>query len=163
VSFKPTAVGRRRLNAALGGIGAARIRTMGVRTQKPQRVSLPFSSRCCEQSEQLHVGGVRLLALSNCNPSACCSSSSLGCSCSGFSCWQASLRQWQRFSRCLRIHSVQPCGAATRSSRVSGTLRTTFLLTVGFAVPPNYAFKPTAGELVRTNQPLRAGGGLTRR
>jgi hypothetical protein len=28
---------------------------------------------------------------------------------------------------------------------------------------PNYAFKPTAGEVIRTNQPLRAGGGLTRR
>jgi hypothetical protein len=27
----------------------------------------------------------------------------------------------------------------------------------------NYAFKPTAGEVFRTNQPLRAGGGLTRR
>jgi hypothetical protein len=29
--------------------------------------------------------------------------------------------------------------------------------------PSNYAFKPTAGEVVRINQPLRAGGGLTRR
>jgi hypothetical protein len=28
---------------------------------------------------------------------------------------------------------------------------------------PNYAFKPTAGEVFRTNQPLLAGGGLTRR
>jgi hypothetical protein len=28
---------------------------------------------------------------------------------------------------------------------------------------PNYAFKPTAGEVFRSNQPLRAGGGLTRR
>jgi hypothetical protein len=28
---------------------------------------------------------------------------------------------------------------------------------------PNYAFKPTAGEVFRFNQPLRAGGGLTRR
>jgi hypothetical protein len=27
----------------------------------------------------------------------------------------------------------------------------------------NYAFKPTAGEVFRTNQPLSAGGGLTRR
>ncbi len=27
----------------------------------------------------------------------------------------------------------------------------------------NYAFKPTAGEVIRTNQPLLAGGGLTRR
>jgi hypothetical protein len=27
----------------------------------------------------------------------------------------------------------------------------------------NYAFKPTAGEVVRTNQPPRAGDGLTRR
>ena len=27
----------------------------------------------------------------------------------------------------------------------------------------NYAFKPTAGEVVRTNPPLLAGGGLTRR
>jgi hypothetical protein len=31
------------------------------------------------------------------------------------------------------------------------------------AVPPNYAFKPTAGEVFRINLPLRAGGGLTRR
>jgi hypothetical protein len=46
---------------------------------------------------------------------------------------------------------------------VSGTLRTTFLPKVGFAMPPNYAFKPTAGEVIRTNQPLLAGGGLTRR
>jgi hypothetical protein len=30
-------------------------------------------------------------------------------------------------------------------------------------MPPNYAFKPTAGEVVRTNQLLLAGGGLTRR
>jgi hypothetical protein len=28
---------------------------------------------------------------------------------------------------------------------------------------PNYAFKPTAGEVGRSNQPLPAGGGLTRR
>jgi hypothetical protein len=28
---------------------------------------------------------------------------------------------------------------------------------------PNYAFKPTAGEVCRSNQPLLAGGGLTRR
>jgi hypothetical protein len=27
----------------------------------------------------------------------------------------------------------------------------------------NYAFKPTAGEVCRSNHPLRAGGGLTRR
>jgi hypothetical protein len=27
----------------------------------------------------------------------------------------------------------------------------------------NYAFKPTAGEVCRSNQSLRAGGGLTRR
>jgi hypothetical protein len=27
----------------------------------------------------------------------------------------------------------------------------------------NYAFKPTAGEVIRTSQPLLAGGGLTRR
>jgi hypothetical protein len=27
----------------------------------------------------------------------------------------------------------------------------------------NYAFKPTAGEVCRTNQPLLAGGGSTRR
>jgi hypothetical protein len=27
----------------------------------------------------------------------------------------------------------------------------------------NYAFKPTAGEVCRSNQPLLAGGGLTRR
>jgi hypothetical protein len=27
----------------------------------------------------------------------------------------------------------------------------------------NYAFKPTAGEVCRSNQPLSAGGGLTRR
>jgi hypothetical protein len=27
----------------------------------------------------------------------------------------------------------------------------------------NYAFKPTAGEVFRTNKPLLAGGGLTRR
>jgi hypothetical protein len=46
---------------------------------------------------------------------------------------------------------------------VSGTLRITVLPKVGFAVPPNYAFKPTAGEVFRTNQPLLAGGGLTRR
>jgi hypothetical protein len=46
---------------------------------------------------------------------------------------------------------------------VSGTLRTTFFLKVGFAVPPNYAFKPTAGEVFRINQSLPAGGGLTRR
>jgi hypothetical protein len=31
------------------------------------------------------------------------------------------------------------------------------------AMPPNYAFKPTAGEVIRTNRPLPAGGGLTRR
>jgi hypothetical protein len=31
------------------------------------------------------------------------------------------------------------------------------------AMPPNYAFKPTAGEVIRFNRPLRAGGGLTRR
>jgi len=31
------------------------------------------------------------------------------------------------------------------------------------AMPPNYAFKPTAGEVIRFNQPLWAGGGLTRR
>jgi hypothetical protein len=30
-------------------------------------------------------------------------------------------------------------------------------------VKSNYAFKPTAGEVIRTNQPSRAGGGLTRR
>ncbi len=30
-------------------------------------------------------------------------------------------------------------------------------------MPPNYAFKPTAGEVFRINQPLLAGGGLTRR
>jgi hypothetical protein len=30
-------------------------------------------------------------------------------------------------------------------------------------VSPNYAFKPTAGEVFRFNQPLLAGGGLTRR
>jgi len=30
-------------------------------------------------------------------------------------------------------------------------------------MPPNYAFKPTAGDVIRFNQPLRAGGGLTRR
>ena len=29
--------------------------------------------------------------------------------------------------------------------------------------PPNYAFKPTAGEVCRSNPPLPAGGGLTRR
>jgi hypothetical protein len=28
---------------------------------------------------------------------------------------------------------------------------------------PNYAFKPTAGEVIRFNQPLPCGGGLTRR
>jgi hypothetical protein len=28
---------------------------------------------------------------------------------------------------------------------------------------PNYAFKPTAGEVCRSNRALRAGGGLTRR
>jgi hypothetical protein len=31
------------------------------------------------------------------------------------------------------------------------------------AVKPNYAFKPTAGEVFRTNPPLPVGGGLTRR
>jgi hypothetical protein len=30
-------------------------------------------------------------------------------------------------------------------------------------VASNYAFKPTAGEVFRTNQPLLTGGGLTRR
>jgi hypothetical protein len=30
-------------------------------------------------------------------------------------------------------------------------------------MPPNYAFKPTAGEVIRFNLPLLAGGGLTRR
>ncbi len=30
-------------------------------------------------------------------------------------------------------------------------------------IAPNHAFKPTAGEVIRFNQPLRAGGGLTRR
>jgi hypothetical protein len=28
---------------------------------------------------------------------------------------------------------------------------------------PNYAFKPTAGEVIRFNRPLWTGGGLTRR
>jgi hypothetical protein len=46
---------------------------------------------------------------------------------------------------------------------VSGTLRTAVLPKVGFAMPPNYAFKPIAGEVTRKNQPLSAGGGLTRR
>jgi hypothetical protein len=31
------------------------------------------------------------------------------------------------------------------------------------SMAPNYAFKPTAGEVIRFNQPLLAGGGLTRR
>jgi hypothetical protein len=31
------------------------------------------------------------------------------------------------------------------------------------AMPPNYAFKPTARGVFRNNPPLQAGGGLTRR
>jgi hypothetical protein len=64
----------------------------------------------------------------------------------------------------LLLHSQRStlrCGNQVKW--VSGTLRGMFLPKVGFAVPPNYAFKPTAGEVIRFNQPLRAGGGLTRR
>jgi hypothetical protein len=57
--------------------------------------------------------------------------------------------------------SALQCG--NQFTWVSGTLCTAVLPKVGFAVPPNYAFKPTAGEVIRTNQPLLAGGGLTRR
>jgi hypothetical protein len=57
--------------------------------------------------------------------------------------------------------SALQCG--NKVKWVSGTLRTAVLPKVDFAMPPNYAFKPTAGEVIRSNQPLLAGGGLTRR
>jgi hypothetical protein len=64
----------------------------------------------------------------------------------------------------LSVHSQRSalqCG--NQVTWVSGTLGIMFLPKVGFAVPPNYAFKPTAGEVCRSNQALLAGGGLTRR
>jgi hypothetical protein len=37
------------------------------------------------------------------------------------------------------------------------------LVRLALQVKSNYAFKPTAGEVFRSNRPLLAGGGLTRR
>jgi hypothetical protein len=68
----------------------------------------------------------------------------------------------------LHVPSAFPWGAsvsvleasAMPIGRYSFSMQSGDTITV---VAPNYAFKPTAGEVCRTNQPLLAGGGLTRR
>jgi hypothetical protein len=63
----------------------------------------------------------------------------------------------------FRVVSRIRCCFALRSWQHQHKLLTHILATSMFAVPPNYAFKPTAGEVCRSNRPLPAGGGLTRR
>jgi hypothetical protein len=58
--------------------------------------------------------------------------------------------------------AVPSMSASKRASFPSVSVLKAALLAPSRA-PSNYAFKPTAGEVIRFNQPLLAGGGLTRR
>jgi hypothetical protein len=148
MSLKPTAAGRRRLNAALGRkwkyVGTQFLKSMSRLGARPSRHRHPLSELA------LHV------------LSAARAGSSAGMMADeGFGKGARVALSRNTIRRIAQLRGTLNAGSSQLRSVPSP--RQYWRHSNSTGLRPNYAFKPTAGEVFRTNQPLRTGGGLTRR